>query len=286
MSDGYIHFEFSTHKLGVESFISIYPLVCMHIGSPQCDMKFLTDHIRRIKSDPNARWVYMGDGGECVTKLSKGDLYGQLLSPQQQMECLLDTLEPIRSKGLFGIRGNHGNRIYKESGLSFDQNLCARLGVPYMGTKALANIVVNRSSYDAWFHHGVDSGVPLRTKVAAAEKFGSFVDADAIFTAHSHVAMVLQPSALYYADNVAQKVGTKIRQQYICGSSYDSRSGYADDKGYNPLMPSYLAVAFDGRINNGYAVKTQETRKWESDGQYALKHDYVVKYLESQKDNG
>jgi hypothetical protein len=287
MSDGYIHFNFQTRELGWEqSHLTLYPMVCMHIGSPQCDYKFLTQHVQRIKKDPNARWVYMGDGGECVTKLSKGDLYGQLLSPQSQMECLLDVLAPIREKGLFGIRGNHGNRIYKESGLSFDQNLCARLGIPYMGVKALANLVVNRSSYDAYFHHGTDSGIPLRSKIAAAEKFGAFVSTDAIFTAHSHVAMELQASAIYEADNSAQKIHTKLRQQYICGSSYDSRTGYADDKGYTPLLPSYLAVAFDGRIREGYAVKRQEAHRWQSDGSYDLKHDYVVKYLEAQKDNG
>jgi hypothetical protein len=287
MSDSsYIHFDFNTKKLGIDSYISIYPLVCMHIGSPQCDMKFLLDHVKRIKADPNARWVYMGDGGECVTKLSKGDLYGQILSPQMQMECLLDTLAPIRGKMLFAIRGNHGNRIYKESGLSFDQNFAARMGVPYMGVKAMANFVVNRSSYDCWFHHGIDSGVPLKTKISAAEHFNLFVNADAIFTAHSHIADALTPGALYEADNVAQKITTKLRHGYICGCSYDSRTGYADDKGYPPLLPAYLAVAFDGRIREGYAVKSQEHHIWRTTADYELKHDYVVKYLEAQKDNG
>lgn len=287
MSDSsYIHFEFNTHKLDIPSFISLYPLVCMHIGSPQCDMRFLSEHIKRIKNDPNARWVYMGDGGECVTKLSKGDLYGQILSPQLQMECLLDTLAPIRDKAILGIRGNHGNRIYKESGLSFDQNLCARLGIPYMGVKAMVNLVVNRSSYDLWFHHGIDSGVPLRTKIAKAETFNTFVDADAIFTAHSHIADALTPGVLYQADNSAQKITSKLRYGYICGCSYDSRTGYADDKGYPPLLPAYLAVAFDGRIREGYPVRAQDHHIWRSTAEYELKHDYVLKYLENQKDNG
>ena len=282
----YIHFNFDTHKLGTDNYVSIYPLVCMHIGSPQCDMKFLTTHIKRIAADPQARWVYMGDGGECVTKLSKGDLYGQLLAPQQQMECLLDTLAPIRSKGLFGIRGNHGNRIYKESGLSFDQNLCARLGIPYMGVKTMANLVVNRSSYDLWFHHGIDSGTSLRTKIAKAEAFNAFVNADALFTAHSHIADAISPGPLYEADNSARRLVTKLRYGYICGCSYDSRTGYADDKGYPPLLPAYLAVAFDGRIIEGRAVRSQEHHIWRSTADYDLKHDYVVKYLESQLDNG
>src|SRR5213083_2468773 len=114
----YINYTFATKKLKMpEPKINLYPLVCLHVGSPQADMKFIREHLKRITEDPHARWVYMGDGGECVTKLSKGDVYGQILSPYQQMEMLDDLLRPIAAKGLFGIRGNHGNRIYKESGL-------------------------------------------------------------------------------------------------------------------------------------------------------------------------
>ena len=80
----YIRYTFDTKKLKIEPYINIYPLPCMHVGAAQCDMEFLTDHIDRIKTDPNARVVYMGDGGECVTKYSKGEVYKQLCSPQRQ----------------------------------------------------------------------------------------------------------------------------------------------------------------------------------------------------------
>jgi len=276
----YIRFDFDTKKLGLsESVIRIYPLSCMHLGSPQCDMKFLSEHIYRIKHDPNARWVYMGDGGECVTKLSKGDVYGQLMPPQAQIECLLDLMKPIQKKGLLGVRGNHGHRVYKETGLSFDHTLCGRLGIPYMGAGTFANMAVNRSSYDLYFHHGTDSGISLRAKISAAESFGKFIRADAIFTAHSHVAQELQPAAEMYCDNNARKCGTLLRHQYITGSFYDSRTGYAEDKGYPPLLPSCLRVSFDGRIVEGKAKKTQKVDRYESDGQHELKHEYIQEYL-------
>jgi hypothetical protein len=276
----YIHFSFDTKKLKLpEPLVRLYPLVCMHLGSPQCDYKFLTEHVKRIARDSNARWIYLGDGGECVTTLSKGDLYGQLLSPQLQQEALLDILAPIKEKGLFGVRGNHGHRIYKETGLSFDHTLCQRLGIPYMGVGTFANLVVNRSSYDLYCHHGTDSGISLRAKISAAESFGRFINADAIFTAHSHVAMQLQPTILQACDNVGKKPSTVVRQQYICGCAYDSRTGYAEDKGYPPIIPAYISVAFDGRIREGWPVRSQEFRRYESDGQHALEHPYIQQYL-------
>lgn len=280
MNQNYIHFEFNTKKLGLEdSLIRLYPMPCMHLGAAQCDMKFIEQHVRRIKDDPNGRWIYMGDGGECVTKNSKGGIYEQLLSPQLQVEALLDVFEPIRDKGLFGVRGNHGHRVYKETGLSFDHTLCSRLGIPYMGVAAFANMTVNRSSYDMYFHHGSDSGSSLRAKISAAEQFARFIDADAIFTAHSHVAMKLTPAALLGVDNIGQKTRTKMRAQYICGCAYDSRTGYAEDKGYSPLLPAYLSVEFDGRIINGRPIHSQRHEVYESDGQHELSHEYIQKYI-------
>src|SRR6266498_3076162 len=162
--------------------VRLYPLPCLHIGAPQCDMTFIQEHVERIKNDPDARWIYMGDGGECVTILSKGDLYGQLVPPQLQIEILLDTLAPIRDKGIFGIRGNHGHRIYKETGLSFDHTLCSRLGLPYMGVGTFADFGLKTQKgtgvISGYFHHGTDSGTSIRSKIAAAEKFGTFVDAE------------------------------------------------------------------------------------------------------------
>lgn len=249
--------------------------MCWHIGAAQSDTQFIREHIKRIKDDPNARWVYMGDGGECVTKLSKGGIYEQLLSPQRQQDVLHELLLPIRDKGLFGIRGNHGNRIDKESGLSFDKTLCVGMGIPYMGVACMANLVVNRSSYDLFFHHGTDSGVALQSKLTKAESFERFIDADAMFTAHSHMACDMQPRALLSCDNNGKKIKTKMRYSYICGSAYDSRTGYAEEKGYPPLLPSHVIVTFDGRIIEGQPVKKQDCRVVRSDGQHELEHEYV-----------
>lgn len=274
----YIHFEFTSKSLG-EPALRLYPLACMHVGATQCDMKFVKEHLARIKEDPAARWVYMGDGGECVTRLSTGDVFGQLLSPGQQQDLLTDLLSPIAKKGLFGVLGNHGARVYKATGLDFDHTLCARLGVPYLGVAAMANMVVNRSSYDMYFHHGIDSGITVRAKISKAEEFAKFINADAIFTAHSHVAIPLQPAALLSADPANGRVVTRLRHQYICGSAYDSRTGYAEAKGYPPLLPSWITVEFSGKIVQGHAQYAQHPTIYRSDGSYGLTHEYAAAYM-------
>jgi len=273
-----MRFAFDTKKMELkESVIRLYPLVCMHVGASQCDMQFIREHIERLRKDPNGFGIYMGDGGECVTKLSKGGLYEQILSPQQQHDVVVEELAPVADKLLFGIRGNHGHRIFKETGLSFDKNLCHRLGIPYLGVCAMCNLVVNRSTYDLFFHHGADSGVAMQSKVTKAETFKQFIDADALFTAHSHACMEVPPAALLSCDNGTRKIRTKLRHQYICGCGYDSRSGYAEEKAYPPILPAYIVVTFDGRIIEGTAMRRQESRIFRSDGQHELRHDYVFR---------
>lgn len=270
----FIRKVFRPRERGLAPYVNLYPLPCFHIGAEQSDAIFIKQHIKRIKDDPNAIWVYMGDGGECVTKLSKGHIYQQLYTPEEQCDIMEELLSPIGDKGWFGIRGNHGNRIEKETGLSFDSTLCMRLGIPYMELGTFAHLEINRSRYSLFFHHGIDSGTTHQSKINKAETFPTFIDADALFTAHSHIANNPSPAVLLYYNDVKLKVETKLRHQYICGCGYDSRTGYAAEKAYRPLLPAFIRVTFKGSIINGYASKEQQYIKWGSDGQHPVNGIY------------
>lgn len=247
------------------TLVRVYPLPCFHIGAPQSDATFIREHLRRIAADPHGVWISMGDGGECVTAgHSKGDPYAQIYNPQQQLDIIVSLLTPIKRKGLLGVRGNHGHRVYKASGVSFDKNICDALDIPYLGAQGFCGLHVGKHTYELYFHHGVDSGITLASKVNKAEHFGRFVDADAIFTAHSHIAIALPPLALN------SRQGTKLRHQYICGSGYDSRTGYASDKGYPPLLPSFLSVCFSG------TKRHQLSERYASDGKHVVNGDYGI----------
>lgn len=272
----YIRFDFKTKD---KPQINLYPLPCLHVGAPQCDVAFIKEHINRIKEDPYAKWIYMGDGGDCITKISKGHLFTQLYNPTEQQNILVDILSPIKDKGLFALRGNHGNRIYKETGLSFDMTLACRLGLPYLDIEAYCNINVNKSTYDIYCHHGIDSSSVLRTKIQAAEQFMSHIDADIYLTAHSHVAVELPPSSLQTFNNDSRRVVTRYRYLYICGTGYDSRDSYATEKGYKPLLPAYLSVKLDGRLIHGYPQYDVQSTIWRSDGKHEVNGQWGNKYL-------
>lgn len=240
------YFRFETPA----SEVHLYPLVCWHIGAPQSDAGFIAGMVERVAKDPLAKWLYLGDGGECVTKASKGDVYTQTMSPLAQQNELVRLLAPIKDKGLFGVKGNHGARIYKETGLDFDETLMAKLGLPFLGTAAYWHLKLRDGKdhpaiFSIYTHHGVDSGVTLASKATKAQVFDRTYIADTILTAHSHIALDMPPR--YYA-MLAPRGDDPIKwmatHEYVAGCAYDSRTGYAEDKGYPPLLPAHIMLTF------------------------------------------
>lgn len=244
--------------------VHLYPLVCWHIGAKQSSLPFIEHIIKRIKKDPLARWIYMGDAGECATRLSKGNIYEQLLNPGDQLREAALLLSPIKEKGLFGLRGNHGNRIDKETGIGWDEQLCTRIGIPYLGVSALANLVFtqrsdqSKLSASVYVHHGTGGSVSPAGKMSAGHRAESFVIADVILTAHTHACGECFPTRHYaYISQHVKDVAWGSTRSFVCGSAYDSRSGYSEEKMYPPLLPEHIIIklaAARKRANNNDRV--------------------------------
>lgn len=230
--------------------VHLYPIVCWHIGAKQSSQLLIDKVLKRIDEDPLARWIYLGDAGECVTKTSKGNIYEQTMNPGDQLRVAAELLAPRRAKGLFGIRGNHGNRIDRDSGIGWDEMLCTRIGIPYMGVACFANIglVLGRSGdkrlpVSLYCHHGSASAIGPAGKMSAGHKAEAFIIADVILTAHTHACGECWPSHYYaYLDNRMREVRWGRTNSFVCGSAYDSRSGYAEEKMYPPLLPEHLML--------------------------------------------
>ncbi len=257
--------------------VTLYPLVCMHLGAKQADVGFIKEHVKRIAADPDGLYVYLGDGGECTTKVSKGELYEQKLSPDEQLEAVVELLEPIRGKGLFGVSGNHDRRISKLSGLDWTKALCTRLEIPYMGIACFMRLSMlsKRPSgeragpvtYDLFWHHGTDSSSLMQGKIRAAKKLEQLVTADAIFSAHSHICLEAPPTYMACLPSKTKKICYRELRSFVCGCAYDSRiTGYAEEKGYSPILPAYLGVTFHGSARGGlrtvYEKRRVECQVW------------------------
>jgi len=230
--------------------LTLYPFVCWHLGAKQSDERFIKEMVQRVKDDPLGRWIYLGDAGECITRHSVGSLFRQTMDLTEQLKYFCELTAPIKHKGLFGIRGNHGNRVFKETGLEFDEALCVRAGIPYMGISCFWQLVFRRGAscnvaYDIFTHHGLDSGASMASKVTKARALDQLVMADIILSAHSHICCEIPPkhtAVLEHGGNTADPIRWKTTHEYVCGCAYDSGTGYAEDKGYSPILPAHLAI--------------------------------------------
>ena len=125
--------------------------------------------------------------------------------------------------------------------------------MPYKGHCAFVHLNVHSTRYDLFIRHGIPSGRTMASKVNSAIRAGEDIMADAIITAHSHVAMELEPRAVRSLHQTRAKIEadrgrvyTRFVHQYVCGSAYDSRTGYAEEKGYAPILPAHVAIGFHG----------------------------------------
>ena len=230
--------------------VNLYPLVCWHLGAKQSSRPFIDMIIKEIQNDPLAKWIYMGDFGDCVVKNSKGNIYEQLASPGDQLREAVDITESIRDKGLFGIRGNHGNRVDKEVGVGWDEMLCARMGIPYLGVAALVEFVLNPKGscvklFTVYVHHGSAGAVSPGGKMAAAVRPFDYVLSDVVLTSHTHAAIRTIPRVFAYA--AEGKIKYRQNRGWACGSGYDSRSGYAEEKMYSPMLPAHIRLRVEAK---------------------------------------
>jgi hypothetical protein len=255
----------------------LYPFVCWHVGAKQSSVNFISEVVRQVRDDPLARWLYMGDAGECVIKASKGNLYEQTLNPGDQRRVAVALMQPVRDKAIGGIRGNHGNRIDKEVGLGWDETLCALVGMPYFGVSCFGNIVLRASStarlnVSLYAHHGTTAAVTAGGKTNAALKPEQFVVSDLVLTAHSHACgEIICPRHFALTDARERTIKWRTQRAFLCGSAYDSRSGYAEDKMYPPILPEHLCITLRAEMrSNGRVQLIVDHRKIEGFGnQYA-----------------
>lgn len=239
--------KYFQHKMS-GSKIHIYPLVCWHLGAKQTCTPLINEVIKRVNADPVGRAIYLGDAGECVTPKSKGNMNEQLTSPGDQMREAAGLFKRVtKGKLLGGIRGNHGNRLDKEVGIGWDEILCARAGVPYWGVSGFGDVILKFGknqlrTCSLYVHHGNGSGITPGGKVMAAQKPKDIVWADIAITAHTHMCGETQPRQLAFTDPASGRIEWRTMRLFAAGSSYDPRSGYAEEKQYPPILPQHLIV--------------------------------------------
>ena len=108
----------TTHKSLV-----VVPISDAHYGNPFFSKRHFIDTLYYVRHTPNVYAICNGDLCESSIRTSKGDIFKQVGTPQDQRDWVIKQLKPIRHKILGMTTGNHEDRIYRETGVDISKDI-------------------------------------------------------------------------------------------------------------------------------------------------------------------
>lgn len=228
--------------------VTIYPLGDFHYGSRQCDVGFIKHAVSIIADDPIGYWFGIGDMMENAIIGSKSDVYLQLVPPKEQMEAIVELLQPIAKKGLFLIAGNHEQRSMRVVGLVPEQYIGLQLGIPFLGYSAMGVIglksIKRPRTFSFFAHHNIGGGYTPGGKTNRAAALRHIAPTvDATFTGHVHMTG-RTPVTWFEPGEIG--ILRKTGYDYIIGSTLTWDESYAEEKAKPASTVELIRVTFVG----------------------------------------
>ena len=233
--------------------LKIIPISDVHRGNPLFSVKHLDRTLDMIASDEEIYTILNGDLCEAALKTSKGEIYHQVGSPQEQRDWMIDRLTPIRQKILGMTMGNHEYRIYKETGIDICKDIAKALNVPYRAEGIILKIMFgsgnNRTPkrpYTYWGYatHGYGGARTKSAKAVKAERAGHWIPKmDFIIMSHDHTVNVA-PDVCLMTDprtRVDKETGFMVgkvvahRRMLVKSNAYLKWGGYSEMGGFPPV---------------------------------------------------
>ena len=221
----------------------------LHYGNPYCSVKHFQRTVDFIR-DNNCVCFLNGDLLEAVTKASKGDVYTQQLTPQQQRDDVVSLLEPIKDKILAVTTGNHEQRIYNETGVDLSLDIATALNAPYRAEGMLFKLSLGDYNshtkgkpfvFWSYITHGYGGARTKSAKAVKAERAGTWIpQCDWVAMSHDHVVNIA-PDVDFVPDNrgiikdgfLSGKI-TAHRKMLVKTNAFLKWGGYAEMGGFPP----------------------------------------------------
>ncbi len=245
--------------------LRIIPFSDLHYDNPYSSLKHAQRTLNIISANEDTYTILNGDLLETVTKLSKGDIYKQKRTPQEQRDDVIDLLTPIKRKILGMTTGNHEMRIYHETGIDLSKDIAQILNIPYRPEGILLKVSFgdgnNRtkgSPYTYWIYatHGYGGARTKAAKAVKVERLSTWIHADCYIMSHDHVVNVA-PDIYLLPDNrgsVNPESGfitgrvRAVRKMLVKSNSFVKWGGYSEQGGFPPsdLASPVIVLAGEG----------------------------------------
>ena len=223
----------------------------VHYGNAGCSVKHYQRHIQEILERPNRYTILMGDLCESALRDSKGDVYHQECTPQQQRDFFIRTLSPIKDRILGMVTGNHEGRIAERTGIDISQDIASALHIPYRAEGIILKVLFGKGNarnpekpyvYQVYATHGYGGARTSAAKAVKVERTSTHVaSCDVYLMGHDHVVNVaprveLEADRRSKIDESGFETGKVVaRKMYLVKSnSFLKWQGYAEMGGFAP----------------------------------------------------
>ena len=234
--------------------LRIIPISDVHIGDKLTNYKLLKEVLETIKNTPNVYTIINGDFCNTALKNSKSDIYAEELTPMEEINRMIEFLEPIKSKILVLGNGNHESRIAKETGVDVVKLVAKQLGIEdryadnwwYLflrfGEKQQGRRIP--VSYQISGYHGSGNGRKIGGKANRLEEMSQVVIADLYIMSHTHKPMSTK-GAIYLPD-YGNNTLNKKQLYYLMTNSFLDYGGYGERLGFTPTDNTPTEAILDG----------------------------------------
>ena len=190
--------------------IIVRPIGDVHVGNPYQDAPYLAGLIREIKDTPNEYWIGCGDYIESNLKRQKhAGVYGDLLTPKEQVDEFVRLFDPIADKCLGLIGGNHDHRVLHDTSFDPARMIAKDLGLEdkYVDDGLVVRLAFGSRTrtggrrdargqsacrYTFYVTHGSTGSALVSGKALSLQRAGDVCLADVVVGAHVHTEIAFR----------------------------------------------------------------------------------------------
>jgi len=248
-----------TIKYTRKSLIKIYLVGDIHGGTVHCHQSLLEQTIKKIKDNPEAYWIDMGDKCEFISTKDKrwdgGGIAGWVKPDYigiSQADWYMDLMTPVKDKCLGLIEGNHESTWTGQTDTNVQHYICSKMGVPDLSAACFIRFNFKRASTDksltGFFTHGAGSAITPGAKLTRLQRLMDSFEADIV--AQGHVHELLTYSRPYMELDRTLQVKQRVKVGALTGCYFrtytqDVASSYGERKNYPPVMLGSPVVVYN-----------------------------------------
>jgi hypothetical protein len=226
--------------------LKVLHLCDLHWGSEAQDKQFM-ERIRSFIDVHQPRILINGDLIQGTIKTSKGDLYEQRMTPEEQVDAAVEFFKPFAHLIDGVVSGNHDQRIEQEVSIDVVKMFCRYLDIEdkYLGYGGVVGYSLNKCHYSIELFHGAHGAGTVGALDSKMKKFRK-TDSDIFMCGHFHQKLVTE-SFSYKIDPFNKRLH-KVKRYNICGGCCVGYEKYAERMRMEERETTQCVLTLKGEI--------------------------------------